>query len=175
MPDPVPDGALFRFPLVSLFSIGIAACALGVAHAAIDDLVDLASTKTPFGEATPLATRTTTQLGVCEAMATVRAARALLDDETSVLWDHVRQTGTPATAEQRASLRLAATHATTAAARAVDLMFTTAGSSSVFAASPLQQRLRDVHAISQHFFVAPPTYETIGKIVLGVEPDGFML
>ena len=46
---------------------------------------------------------------------------------------------------------------------------------SVFASSPLQRRLRDVHAITQHFFVAPPTYEMLGKIVLGVEPDGFML
>jgi hypothetical protein len=54
-------------------------------------------------------------------------------------------------------------------------MYTAAGSTSVFASSPLQQRLRDVHAVTQHFFVAPPTYETIGKVVLGVEPDGFML
>ena len=91
-----------------------------------------------------------------------------------MLWDQVRS-GTLATAEQRASLRLATTHATTASARAVDLMYTTAGSTSVFASSPLQQRLRDVRAITQHFFVAPPTYETIGKVVLGVEPDGFML
>lgn len=85
------------------------------------------------------------------------------------------QSGTLATAGQRASLRLATTHATTASARAVDLMYTAAGSTSVFASSPLQRRLRDVHAITQHFFVAPPTFETIGKVVLGVEPDGFML
>jgi hypothetical protein len=54
-------------------------------------------------------------------------------------------------------------------------MYTVAGGTSVFTSSPLQRRLRDVHAITQHYFVAPPTYETIGKVVLGVEPDGFML
>lgn len=174
LPDPVSDGALFRFPLVGLFSIGLAACALGIAQAAIDDVFDLAGTKTPFGLAATLATRTTAQLAVCEALALVRGARALLREETTVLWHQVRS-GTLATAERRASLRLAATHATAASARAVDLMYTAAGGTSVFASSPLQQRLRDVHAITQHFFVAPPTYETIGKVVLGVEPDGFML
>ena len=89
-----------------------------------------------------------------------------------MLWHQV-QSGTLVTAEQRAALRLAATHAT-ASANAVDLMYTAAGGTSVFAPA-LQQRLRDVHAITQHFFVAAPTYETIGKVVLGVEPDGFML
>jgi indole-3-acetate monooxygenase len=175
LPDPVSDGALFRFPLVGLFSIGLAACALGLAQAAIDDVLELAGTKTPFGPAlTTLASRTTTQLAVCEAMALVRSARALLHEETTVLWHQVRS-GTLATAEQRASLRLATTHTTIASARAVDLMYTTAGSTSVFTSSPLQRQFRDVHAITQHFFVAPPTYETIGKVVLGVEPDGFML
>jgi alkylation response protein AidB-like acyl-CoA dehydrogenase len=174
LPDPVSDGALFRFPLVGLFSIGLAACALGIAQAAIDDVVDLAATKTPFGLAGPLASRATTQLAVCEAMALVRAARALVHEETAVLWHQV-QSGTIVTADQRAALRLATTHATAASADAIDLMYTSAGGSSVFTSSPLQRRLRDVHAITQHVFVAPPTYETIGKVVLGVEPDGFML
>ena len=114
LPDPVSDGALFRFPLVGLFSIGLAACALGVAQAAIDDVLGLAGTKTPFGPAaTTLASRTTAQLAVCEAMALVRSVRALLHEETTVLWNQVRS-GPLATAEQRASLRLAATHATIA-------------------------------------------------------------
>jgi alkylation response protein AidB-like acyl-CoA dehydrogenase len=174
LPDPVADGALYRFPVVGLWSVGIAACALGIARAAIDDVLDLAGTKTPFGLTTTLASRTTVQLAVCDAMAMVRAARALLDEETRALWHEVRS-GTLVTAEHRASLRLAATHATTASSRAVELMYTAAGSTSVFASSPLQQRLRDVHAATQHFFVAPASYETIGKVVLGVEPDGFML
>jgi alkylation response protein AidB-like acyl-CoA dehydrogenase len=173
-PDPVTDRPLFRFPLVGLFSIGFAACALGIAGAAIDDVIDLAGSKTPFGGAAPLASRTTTQLAVCEATAQLRAARALLHDETTRLWHHV-QSGALVTAEQRADLRLATTHATAASTKAVDLMYTVAGGTSVFTSSPLQRRLRDVHTITQHFFVAAPTYETIGKVLLGVEPDGFML
>ena len=172
--DPVADGALFRFPIVGLFAVGMAASALGIAQAAIDELLRLAGTKTPFGMASTLSTRTTTQIAVCEAMATARSARALLVEETTRVWEMV-QVGQPANAHQRGLLRIAATHATAAAASVVDRMYTAAGGTAVFASSPLQRCLRDVHAVTQHFFVAPQTYEMIGKILLGVEPDGFML
>ena len=83
-PEPVSYGPLFRFPIVGLFSVGIAASALGIAQAAIDELLRLAGTKTPFGMASTLSTRTTAQIAVAEAMATVRSARALVVEETSV-------------------------------------------------------------------------------------------
>ena len=174
LPHPTHDEALFRFPVVGLFSVGMAAAALGLARAAIDELLRLAETKTPFGMASSLSTRTTAQIAVCEAMATVGSARALLGEETTRVWEMV-QAGAAVAPERQALLRMAATHATADSATAVDRMYTTAGASALFAASPLQRCLRDVHAITQHFFVAPPTYEMIGKILLGVEPDGFML
>jgi indole-3-acetate monooxygenase len=40
--DPVADGKLFRFPIVGLFAVGMAASALGIAQAAIDELLRLA-------------------------------------------------------------------------------------------------------------------------------------
>jgi alkylation response protein AidB-like acyl-CoA dehydrogenase len=174
LPEPVQEGALFRFPVVGLWSVGLAASALGIAQAAIDELLRLAGTKTPFGMASTLSTRPTAQIAVCKAMGTVRSARALLVEETTRVWDMV-QAGTRVTPERQGLLRIAATHATASSARAVDEMYTTAGGTALFASSPLQRCLRDVHAITQHLFVAPPTYEMIGKILLGVEPEGFML
>ena len=172
--NPVADGVLFRFPVLGLWSVGLAASALGIARAAIDELLRLAATKTPLGMASTLSTRTTTQIVVCEAMATTRSARALLVEEATRMWEIV-QAGTPPTAEQQALLRIAATHATAAAAGAVDRMYSAGGGSALYASSPLQRCLRDVHAVTQHAFVAPPTLEPLGKILLGVEPDGFML
>jgi alkylation response protein AidB-like acyl-CoA dehydrogenase len=174
MSEPVRDGALFRFPVVGLFSIGMAACALGLAHAAIDEVLDLARTKTPFGMSSTLATRATTQIAVCEAMAMARSARALLEQETASIW-HAVQAGQAPTPEQRGFLRIATTHAAWAATAAIERAYTAAGSSAIFGSSPLQRCLRDSHTLTQHFFLAPPTYEMIGKVLLGVEPDGFML
>jgi len=172
--EPFRDGALFQFPVVGLFSIGMAACALGLAHATIDEVLGLARTKTPFGMSSTLATRSTAQIAVCEAIAMARSAGALLVQEADRMW-RAAQAGEPATAEARAFLRIATTHATLAAAAAVDRVFSAAGSSAIFASSPLQRCLRDVHTLTQHFFVGAPTYEMTGKVLLGVEPDGFML
>jgi hypothetical protein len=47
--------------------------------------------------------------------------------------------------------------------------------SAIFGSSPPQRCLRDIRTLTQHFFLAPPTYEMTGKVLLGVEPDGFML
>ena len=169
-----PDAPPIICPLVGLFSVGMAACALGLAHAAIDEVLELAATKTPFGTSSTLANRSTTQIAVCEAMAMARSAGSLLVEEADRMWRAV-QAGEPVTAEQRGFLRIAATHATGAAAAAVDRAYGAAGSSAIFASSPLQRCLRDVHTLAQHFFVAPPTYEMTGKVLLGVERDGFML
>ena len=77
--------------------------------------------------------------------------------------------------ERRMALRLAATHATEAAARAVDACYTLAGGSAVYRTSPLQRRFRDVHVITQHMMVAPPSYEVAGRVVLGLPTDPSML
>jgi alkylation response protein AidB-like acyl-CoA dehydrogenase len=173
-PAPVQTGILFKFPIFALFAVGMAAAALGVARAAIDELTRLAQQKTPFGMAATLATRATTQIAVCEAEAGVRSGRALLVESASHLWDGL-QAGAPVSAMDRALLRLAATKATLEAARAADLMYTAGGGSALYASNPLQRCLRDVHAITQHVFVAPPTQEMIGRILLGVESDAALL
>ena len=117
-----------------------------------------------------LATRPSAQIAACEAEASVRSARALLVEATSEIWDAVLA-GRPVSAEQRAILRVAATHATASSARAVDLAYTAGGASAMYAKSPLQRCLRDVHAITQHFGVASYNHEVCGKILLGAEPD----
>ena len=77
-----------------------------------------------------------------------RSARALLVEETTGVWELV-QAGTPVNAEQRGLLRIAATHATATAASVVDRMYTAGGGTAIFASSPLQRCLRDVHAVTQ--------------------------
>jgi alkylation response protein AidB-like acyl-CoA dehydrogenase len=71
----------------------------------------------------------------------------------------------------RATIRLAATHATRTAADVVRSMYDLGGGSSVFLSSPLQRRFRDGHVATQHIMVAPPTYELTGRVFMGLPVD----
>jgi alkylation response protein AidB-like acyl-CoA dehydrogenase len=163
-------GALYAFPVFGLLALGIAAVALGIARAAIDELVRLAAGKRPQGSRRALAERGVVQAEVAQAEALVRSGRAFLDDAIDRAWTQADAQGVIATAE-RVGLRLAATHATTSAARATDLVYHAGGGTSVYATSPLQRCFRDVHVATQHAMVAGSTWELAGRILLGLEAD----
>ena len=171
---PRAPGALYRFPVFGLLALGIAAVALGIARRAIDELATLAAAKTPTGSRRRLAERAAVQAEVAEAEALLRAARAFLREAVAEAWASARK-DSELPIPLRAMLRLAATHATAGAARAVDLMYRAGGGSAVYADSPLQRCFRDVHVVTQHMMVAPPTWELAGRILLGVDVDTSML
>jgi indole-3-acetate monooxygenase len=77
--------------------------------------------------------------------------------------------------EQRAHLRLAATHATRTAADVTRSMYDLGGGSSVFLSSRLQRRFRDVHVVTQHMMIAQPTYELAGRVLLGLPTEASLL
>jgi alkylation response protein AidB-like acyl-CoA dehydrogenase len=171
---PCQPGPLYSFPVFGLLALGIAGVALGVARSAIDELVQLAAAKTPTGSRRRLAERAMIQLHVAEAEALLRSARAFLFDAIGDAWRAAQGTRTISVA-QRGLLRLAATHAVTSAAKAVDLMYNAGGGTSVYATSPLQRQFRDIHVVTQHMMVAPPTYELSGRLFLGMDTDTSML
>src|SRR6185436_4204532 len=79
--------ALSAFPQFGLLGMGIAAVALGVARAAIAELVELAGGKKPAGSRRTLAERASTQLDVAEAEALLRSARAFFYESIDSAWD----------------------------------------------------------------------------------------
>ena len=171
---PRHTGALYVFPVFGLLAMGIAAVALGLARAAIDVLLELAGSKTPSLSHRRLSERAVIQMQVAQAEALLRSARAFLLATIDELWQSARSRRA-VSIEQRAVLRLAATQATIASAQAVDLMYNAGGSTSIYAASPLQRCFRDVHVVTQHTMVAPATYELIGRVLLGLPADIAML
>ena len=171
---PRQSGPLYAFPVFGLLALGIAGVALGIARGAIDAFTQLAGSKMPAGSRRRLAERPVIHMQVAEAEALLGAARAFLFDTVSQAWQAAVAQGTIATT-QRARLRLAASHATVSAAKVVDLMYTAGGGTSIYATSPLQRCFRDVHVVTQHMMVAQPTYELIGRVLLGIETDTSML
>jgi alkylation response protein AidB-like acyl-CoA dehydrogenase len=153
--------------------MGIAAVALGIARRAIDEFVSLATTKVATGQRKRLADRGTIQAELACAEAELRSGRAFLYETIDRCWeDAVAGAIRP---RERAVLRLAASHATTLAARAVDRVYEAGGGTSIYRSSPLQRCFRDVHVATQHMMVAAGSRELAGRILLGVQDDDPML
>jgi alkylation response protein AidB-like acyl-CoA dehydrogenase len=105
------------------------------------------------------------QVAVAQAEALVRGGRAYLWEATRQVWEEASTTGTIST-ENRALARLANSAAFDSALRAVDLMYTVGGGSSVYRRNRLQRYFRDIHTASQHSVVAPGSFEQIGHALL---------
>lgn len=165
---------LYAFPQFGLLALGVGAVALGLARAAIDELVGLAGGKMPSGSRRPLAARAAAQTEVALAEAALRSARAYYYEAIAVAWEAANRDGKISVAHRR-DIRLATTHATQASAAAVDRMYTLAGGSSVYQRSPLQRIFRDVHVATQHGMVSASTLELTGRLLLGLETDTRML
>lgn len=77
-----------------------------------------------------------------------------MHDEARAVW-RFAEAAEPLDVDRRARLRASSTWATTTAAAVVDTAYTAGGGTSLYASSPLQRRLRDIHAVTRHFLVAP--------------------
>jgi alkylation response protein AidB-like acyl-CoA dehydrogenase len=166
---PCIDAPVTRVPEPSLFAMAVASAAMGTALGALDDIRVLAFEKTPLLAATSLAGSATFHRDLATADTELRAARSLLADTAAWMW-HDAEEATPLTLEQRARVRAAAAWATARAVDVVDFAYRSGGGGAVYADSPLQRRLRDVHAITQHFLVRPDTMTTAGAVFAGQEP-----
>jgi alkylation response protein AidB-like acyl-CoA dehydrogenase len=96
--------------------------------------------------------------------------RALVYESAREAWS-AASAGDEFTPELRAHLRAGAVHAADTAVSVVDFAYHAAGGSSLFLDSPLQRRLRDVHAVHQHFLLRPNTLTTCGAVLAGQDPE----
>lgn len=171
---PRERGRTYRFPLFGLLALGVSAVATGIARAALDDFRDLAVLKRPQGAKRTLSEREIVQADLARAEMELRAARALVRDAVREV--ELRfALEEPMRTLDRAELRAAATHATHAAAHAVDVVYRAAGSSSIHEASPFAQYFRDVHVATQHAMVGEPVFALAGRVMLGLPTDETLL
>jgi alkylation response protein AidB-like acyl-CoA dehydrogenase len=160
---------LYQMPPLPLFVSLVANVSLGLARGAIDELVELAQSRTPSLYNAVLADKAVAHLEVAKAEATLAAARAFLHSAVEDIWQAARA-GTAATPRQIALGRMAATHAAEAGAAVVRTMSRLAGGSAIYSTASLQRHVRDADAVTHHFTVAPHTWEEAGRVLLGREP-----
>ena len=168
--EPCVDATVAHISPPSLYSTCLAALALGIALGAIDDIVALAETKVPLLAGAPLATNPTFQLDLANADTELRAARALVYDSAESMWA-TAESGLELTLQQRARLRAGAVWATERAVSVVETAYRAGGGTAIYADCPLQRRLRDIHALTQHFLVRRDTLVTAGAVLAGQPVD----
>jgi alkylation response protein AidB-like acyl-CoA dehydrogenase len=163
-------GPLYCFPTTSLYASGFAGVALGIARSALDAFVALAQAKTPRGLREPLRESAVVQSELARTEARLGGARALLLGSLEEVWRGVVRTGTLEFA-QRVRIRLAATHAITEATAAVDFAYHAAGATAIFDENAFERRFRDAHTVAQQLQGRQTHFETVGRVLLGLEPD----
>ncbi|MGH7093411.1 MAG: acyl-CoA dehydrogenase family protein, partial [Stellaceae bacterium] len=129
-------GRLYAFPQQTLYSVGIASVALGIARGMLDAFLGLAKEKTPRGM-TRLADSGVVQSEIARAEANMGAARAYLLDTIGDVYASAGATA-PISIDDRARVRLAGTFAIENAVAVADYTYKSAGVDAIFPGSPFE-------------------------------------
>ena len=157
--------------LCARFGSEFAAVAVGIAQAALDDITDIARNKVPATSRSKLAEDPVAQYMAGQLATDLYMARTLLhqvarDDQASVPFGPPDNT---ATVIRRARLSRAAS----VAASVVEGAYSVSGTTGLFESCPLQRRLRDVRAVTQHYMLsARSAFGPVGTAMLSEDAAG---
>ena len=162
-------GPLYNIPLITIYGIGFAGVALGIARATLDAFIRLAAEKVPGRAAHVLRDNEVIQSQLAQAEAHLGSARAYLVEMIEATWETAcTADGFPL--DQRARLRVAITYAMNQAREVVNFAYQAAGTTAIFESNPFERRFRDMHTVSQQVQAHLSNYESAGKAFLGLEP-----
>ena len=164
------NGPLYQIPRTLMFASGDAAVALGMARTCLSVFLELAATKTPRATEGLLRDQPMVQADVGHAEANLRAGHGLLTETVGAVWDELSATGT-LSMDQRAALRIAATHAIRLAVQVIDIIYNAAGTTAIYGDHFIQRAFQDIHVISQHTQARRGLYELVGRHLLGLSVD----
>ena len=173
-PAGTPAAAITRVPLGVRLAYNKVGVAFGIARAAIDAFVELATGKVPRFSGTALRERTVAQLAVARAEVRLRGARALVFELVDEVWERACA-GPPMSDRERAIFVVACADAVAGCAEAVDRVADAAGTTANRLDSPLERASRDVRVVRQHITVASHLIEDGGRVLLGLDPRSVIL
>jgi alkylation response protein AidB-like acyl-CoA dehydrogenase len=170
---PSVDVPIVRIPPPSIIPLLMSSTALGIARGALDDVVELAANKVPMLAHAPLAEDPVFHLDLADADTELRAARALVYEVTEEVWA-AALAGDELSMDLRARVRAAGVWCAARTADVVDTAYRLGGGSSLYDDSPLQRRLRDIHALTQHFLLRRNTMVTAGAVFAGRDVEDML-
>ncbi|MFT3760194.1 acyl-CoA dehydrogenase family protein [Thauera sp.] len=163
------DTPLYRYPSLSLATQVLTVVGLGIARAAIDEVLNMAGGRASVTGAPNLGERVYVQLEIAKIEAELRAARAWFYEAIDEVWQVLLGGGTPLD-DQISMLRLSSTHASRVAADVTRRAQMVTGMTGVYETSPLAAQVRDAQMITQHAFMGEVTYQNAGAMLFGLKP-----
>jgi len=165
-------GRLYAYPMQGIYAVGVAGVAMGIARAMLDAFEALATRKTPRNLGR-LADNAVVQSNVAQLEARLGAARAYLIETLKEIWstDDSWVIDVPA----RARVRLGCALAIQTAEAVADYTYKNAGVDAIFPGTAFERRFRDIHTLSQQIQSRTAHFESVGQIILGIEPAGTFL
>jgi indole-3-acetate monooxygenase len=168
---PNAGDTIFRIPLLEQGGLYIAAVVLGIAQAALDDVIALAGGgKRPAFSCTRLSASTPFQERLGDAFMQLQSARGLLYAQADAAWSRATR-HVAASVQERAVARATVSTVMAASVAVVDTAYSLAGGSALYESSTLQRRFRDIHAAAQHAYASRHHFGALGGVLAGEPPD----
>jgi alkylation response protein AidB-like acyl-CoA dehydrogenase len=164
------DTLLYRFSSLSLYAVGFAGVALGIARGTLGHFIELARDKIPRGARATLRNNNVIQREVAVAEARLASARRYLLGSLDDITAAVAQRGR-ITLDERVAIRLCSTFAIHTALEVVDILYQAAGATAIFNENPFERRFRDIHSVAQQLQGRQQHFETVGQHLMGLEAD----
>ncbi len=119
--------------------------------------------------ATAVCDRPVAQATLGRAECIFRSALAYFYERLIQAWERI-QAGRASTREEKGHPLLATVHAVRITVEAVDLIFGLAAKTGIYRRSPLEHCFWAVQTLRQHGSVSESHYQTVGRVLLGLEP-----
>jgi alkylation response protein AidB-like acyl-CoA dehydrogenase len=136
----------------------------------LDSFIALAQEKTPRGYTTLMRENAVVQTHVALSETRWGAARRYLHASLADITEAVRQTGA-LTIEQRMVMRSASTFAIHTSRDVADVVYRAAGGTAIFENGAFERRFRDINTVTQQLQGREQHFETVGRLLLGLEAD----
>lgn len=164
----VIDEPLYHIPTVAFSGQVHTVVALGLAYAAIQELLNICQGQTTTG-APKLADRAYFRIGLSKNAASFLSARGYFYDICHRVWQEIEK-GHEINKALENEMRLSATYAAHLCADVVKNCYSISGINSIFMSQRMQKILRDVLVITQHAHINESVFDGAGAIMTNTTP-----